>query len=312
MEEVKNVIVVGSGPAGYSACIYLARANLKPLMISGFEEGGQLMTTTEVENYPGFAHAIQGPHLMEQMKAQAINVGTEMIMDKVVSVDFSKTPFTLQTEFGNEYKAKTVVIATGAQAKWLGIESEIKFRGYGVSGCATCDGFFFKGKEVIVIGGGNTAVEEALYLTNHASKVILMHRRDKLKCEKVLEEKLLNHPKIEVLWNHELKEVKGEEAPQKKVVGAIVKNTQNGNEKELALDGIFVAIGHKPSTDFLLNSGLEMDSEGYILVKPNSTQTNIKGVFGAGDVADKIYRQAITAAGFGCISALEVIKFLEE
>lgn len=312
MNETRNVIVIGSGPAGYSACIYLARANLNPLMISGFEEGGQLMTTTEVENYPGFATAIQGPWLMEQMKNQALNVGTEMVMDKVISVDFSSRPFTLKTEFGAEYKAKSVIIATGAQAKWLGLESEIKFRGYGVSGCATCDGFFFKNKEVMVIGGGNTAVEEAIYLTNHASKVTLIHRRNKLRCEKVLEEKLLKNPKIQIIWNHELDEVKGEEEPHKKVTSAIIKNTESGQKTELKLDGIFVAIGHKPSTSFLLNSGVEMDEEGYIIVKPNSTQTNIKGVFGAGDVADKLYRQAITAAGFGCIASLEVIKLLEE
>jgi thioredoxin reductase (NADPH) len=308
---MKNVIIIGSGPAGYSAAIYLARGNLAPLMISGFEEGGQLMTTTEVENYPGFAEAVQGPWLMEQMKQQAINVGTEMVMDKVTSVDFSKRPFTLTTEFGAEYSSDAVIIATGAQAKWLGLPTEIEFRGYGVSGCATCDGFFFKGKEVMVIGGGNTAVEEAIYLTNHASKVTLIHRKDKLRCEKVLEEKLLKNPKINIIWNTELIEVLGEREPNKIVSGARIKNT-NGEISEIKVSGIFVAIGHKPSTEFLKNSGLEMDEEGYIKVKPGTTFTNIEGVLAAGDVADKVYRQAITAAGLGCIAALDVIKLLEK
>ena len=308
---MKNVIIIGSGPAGYSAAIYLARGNLAPLMISGFEEGGQLMTTTEVENYPGFAEAVQGPWLMEQMKQQAINVGTEMVMDKVTSVDFSKRPFTLKTEFGAEYSSDAVIIATGAQAKWLGLPTEIEFRGYGVSGCATCDGFFFKGKEVMVIGGGNTAVEEAIYLTNHASKVTLIHRKDKLRCEKVLEEKLLKNPKINIIWNTELIEVLGQREPNKIVSGARIKNT-NGEISEIKVSGIFVAIGHKPSTEFLKNSGLEMDEEGYIKVKPGTTFTNIEGVLAAGDVADKVYRQAITAAGLGCIAALDVIKLLEK
>ena len=308
---MRKVIIIGSGPAGYSAAIYLARANLKPLMISGFDEGGQLMTTTDVENYPGFAEVIQGPFLMEQMKKQAENVGTEMLMDKVISIDFSKKPFTLKTEFGEEFQTESVIIATGAQAKWLGLKSEQEFKGYGVSGCATCDGFFFKNKEVMVVGGGNTAVEEAIYLTNHASKVTLIHRKDKLRCEKVLEEKLLKNPKISVLWNTELEEVIGETEPMKKVTGAKLKNSLNGEITEVKLDGIFIAIGHKPSTDFLQNSGLEMDSEGYIKVKAGTTQTNIEGVFGAGDVADKIYRQAVTAAGFGCMASLEVIKMFE-
>jgi thioredoxin reductase (NADPH) len=308
---MKNVIIIGSGPAGYSAAIYLARGNLAPLMISGFEEGGQLMTTTEVENYPGFAEAVQGPWLMEQMKQQAINVGTEMVMDKVTSVDFSKRPFTLKTEFGAEYSSDAVIIATGAQAKWLGLPTEIEFRGYGVSGCATCDGFFFKGKEVMVIGGGNTAVEEAIYLTNHASKVTLIHRKDKLRCEKVLEEKLFKNPKINIIWNTELIQVLGQREPNKIVSGARIKNT-NGEISEIKVSGIFVAIGHKPSTEFLKNSGLEMDEEGYIKVKPGTTFTNIEGVLAAGDVADKVYRQAITAAGLGCIAALDVIKLLEK
>ena len=309
--DIKKVVVVGSGPAGYSAGIYLARASLQPLMISGFEEGGQLMTTTDVDNYPGFRAGIQGPALMEEMKQQALHVGVEMMMDKVVSVDFSKKPFSLKTEFGAEVLTEVVIIATGAQAKWLGLPSEIKFRGYGVSGCATCDGFFFKGKEVLVIGGGNTAAEEALYLTNHASKVTLMHRGEKLRCEKILQEKLFKHPKINVIWNSTLEEVLGEEEPNKKVTGAKIKNLK-GEVTELKLDGIFVAIGHKPSTDFLKGSGLEMDEEGYVKVTPGTTNTNIKGVFAAGDVADKIYRQAITAAGLGCIASLDAVKLLED
>jgi thioredoxin reductase (NADPH) len=308
---MKKVIVIGSGPAGYSAVIYLVRANLEPLLISGFEEGGQLMVTTDVENYPGFAETIQGPFLMAQMKKQAENLGTEMLMDKVSSVDFSKKPFTLKTEFGVEFKAERIIIATGAQAKWLGLESEAVFRGFGVSGCATCDGFFFKNKEVMVVGGGNTAVEEALYLTNHASKVTLIHRQDKLKCEKVLEKKLLSHPKISVLWNTELAEVMGELEPTKKVNGAVLKNSKTGELSKILVEGIFIAIGHKPATAFLKNSGLEMDEEGYIKVKAGTTQTNIEGVFAAGDVADKIYRQAITAAGLGCMASLEVIKSFE-
>lgn len=309
--DIKKVVVIGSGPAGYSAGIYLARASLQPLMISGFEEGGQLMTTTDVENYPGFRAGIQGPALMEEMKQQALHVGVEMLMDKVVSVDFSKKPFSLKTEFGAEVLTEVVIIATGAQAKWLGLPSEIKFRGYGVSGCATCDGFFFKGKEVLVIGGGNTAAEEALYLTNHASKVTLMHRGEKLRCEKILQEKLFKHPKINVIWNSILEEVLGEEEPNKKVTGAKIKNLK-GEITELKLDGIFVAIGHKPSTEFLKGSGVEMDEEGYVKVTPGTTNTNIKGVFAAGDVADKIYRQAITAAGLGCIASLDAVKLLEE
>ena len=309
--DIKKVVVVGSGPAGYSAGIYLARASLQPLMISGFEEGGQLMTTTDVDNYPGFRAGIQGPALMEEMKQQALHVGVEMMMDKVVSVDFSKKPFSLKTEFGAEVLTEVVIIATGAQAKWLGLPSEIKFRGYGVSGCATCDGFFFKGKEVLVIGGGNTAAEEALYLTNHASKVTLMHRGEKLRCEKILQEKLFKHPKINVIWNSTVEEVLGEEEPNKKVTGAKIKNLK-GEVTELKLDGIFVAIGHKPSTDFLKGSGLEMDEEGYVKVTPGTTNTNIKGVFAAGDVADKIYRQAITAAGLGCIASLDAVKLLED
>lgn len=311
LDMVRDVVIIGSGPAGFTAAIYLARANLKPLLISGFEEGGQLATTTDVENFPGFASAVQGPWLMEQMKMQSVHVGTEIVMDKIVEVDFQKKPFTLRTEFGSEYKTKCVIIATGAQAKWLGLPSELEFKGYGVSGCATCDGFFFKNKDVLVIGGGNTAVEEALFLTNHASKVTLIHRKDKLRCEKILEQKVLNHPKIQVIWNTDLVEVLGEKAPQKVVTGARLKNALTSEVSEIKIDGIFIAIGHKPATSFLNNSGIEMDLEGYIHLQVGTIFTNIPGIFAAGDVADKKYRQAITAAGMGCIAALEAIRYLE-
>jgi thioredoxin reductase (NADPH) len=312
MEKNKRVIIIGSGPAGYSAAIYLARANLKPIMISGYEQGGQLTTTTDVENYPGFAKAVQGPWLMEQMKLQAEHVGTEIIMNIVESVDFKSSPFSLTTDDGKKHEAECVIIATGAQAKWLGLETETKFRGFGVSGCATCDGFFFKNQEVMVVGGGNTAVEEALYLTNHASKVTLVHRKNKLRCEKVLEDKLLSHPKIKVIWNTILEEVLGDENPEKSVTGAKLKNVETEEISNIKVSGIFIAIGHKPATEFLKNSGLAMDSEGYIIVKPGTTDTNIEGVFAPGDVSDKIYRQAITAAGTGCISALDAIRFLDK
>jgi thioredoxin reductase (NADPH) len=304
-----KVAIIGSGPAGYSAAIYAARANLQPIIINGNNPGGQLTITTEVENYPGFAEAIQGPWLMEQMQKQAEHVGTKIVYDHIAQVDFSKRPFNLIGESGDVFEAEAVVIATGAQAKWLGLESEKKFQGFGVSGCATCDGFFFRGKEVIVVGGGNSAVEEALYLTNHASKVYVVHRRDKFKSEKILQDRLFKNPKIEVIWNHALDEVLGSESP-KTVTGARLKNTLNGETREMKIDGIFVAIGHKPNSDLFKSTGLEIDSEGYILTKPNSTATNISGVYAAGDIQDKIYRQAITAAGTGCMAALEIEKFL--
>ena len=303
-----DVLIIGSGPAGYTAGIYAARANLKTLMISGWDEGGQLMLTTDVENYPGFEKGVQGPNLMEQMKKQAIHCGVEMLNDMVHTVDFSKTPFTLTTELGKNFTAKTIIIATGAQAQWLGLESEKKFQGYGVSGCATCDGFFFKNKKVAVVGGGNTAVEEALYLTNHASEIILIHRRDKLRAEKVLQDRLFKNTKISVIWNATVSEIIGNDEP-KSVTGIIV-NTQKGEEK-IDLSGIFIAIGHKPATKIFQNTGLEIDNEGYINVKTGSTQTNINGVFACGDVQDKIYRQAITAAGTGCMAALDALKYLE-
>ncbi len=304
-----KVAIIGSGPAGYSAAIYAARASLQPIMINGNNPGGQLTITTDVENYPGFAEAIQGPWLMEQMQKQAEHVGTKIIYDHIAQVDFSKRPFKLIGESGDIFEADAVVIATGAQAKWLGLESEKKFQGFGVSGCATCDGFFFRGKEVIVVGGGNSAVEEALYLTNHASKVYVVHRRDKFKSEKILQDRLFKNPKIEVIWNHALDEVLGSDSP-KTVTGARLKNTVTGEIHEMKIDGIFIAIGHKPNSDLFRSTGLEIDSEGYILTKPGSTSTNIQGVYAAGDIQDKIYRQAITAAGTGCMAALEIEKFL--
>ena len=303
--------IIGSGPAGYTAAIYAARANLEPMIINGNAPGGQLTITTEVENYPGFADAIQGPWLMEQMQQQAENVGTKIAHDHITKVDFSKRPFILTGESEDVYEAETVVIATGAQAKWLGLESEKAFQGFGVSGCATCDGFFFRGKEVIVVGGGNTAVEEALYLTNHASKVYLVHRRDSLKSEKILQDRLFKNPKIEVIWDHALDEVLGDENPRT-VTGARLKNTKSGETRDMKIDGIFIAIGHKPNSDIFKETGLDIDAEGYILTKAGSATTNIPGVYAAGDIQDKIYRQAVTAAGTGCMAALEIEKFLAE
>jgi len=304
-----KVAIIGSGPAGYSAAIYSARANLQPILINGNQPGGQLTITTDVENYPGFASAIQGPWLMEQMEAQARHVGTNIIYDHVAKVDFAKSPFTLIGESGDQYIADAVIICTGAQARWLGLESEKKFQGYGVSGCATCDGFFFKNKEVIVVGGGNSAIEEAIYLTNHASKVYVVHRRDKFRGEKIMQDDLFSNKKIQVIWNSELHEVLGSENP-KSVTGVKLKNTVDGKVSEMKIDGVFIAIGHKPNSEIFKNTGLEIDNEGYIITKPNSTATNIKGVFAAGDIQDKIYRQAITAAGSGCQAALDAERFL--
>jgi thioredoxin reductase (NADPH) len=305
-----KVAIIGSGPAGYSAAIYAARANLEPIIINGNQPGGQLTITTDVENYPGFADVIQGPWLMEQMEKQAVHVGTKIIHDHIKKVDFSKRPFVMFGDSGDVYEADAVVIATGAQAKWLGLESEKKFQGFGVSGCATCDGFFFKNKEVIVVGGGNSAVEEALYLTNHAKKVYVVHRGEKFKAEKILQERLFKNPKIEVIWNHTLDEVLGNSEGQKFVTGARLKHSVSGEKLEMKIDGIFIAIGHKPNSDLFKETGIEIDSDGYITTKPNSTATNIKGVYAAGDIQDKIYRQAVTAAGSGCMAALEIEKFL--
>lgn len=311
MSEIyTKVLIVGSGPAGYSAAIYAARANLEPLLVTGMEPGGQLMITTDVENYPGFADPIQGPWLMEQMRLQAENVGTKIIQDHIQEVDTSKRPFICKGADGAVYKAETLIICTGAQARWLGIESETKFRGFGVSGCATCDGFFFRGKEIAVVGGGNTAVEEALYLTNHASKVTLIHRRDQLRAEKVLQDRLFKNPKIHILWNHVVEEVLGKEDPLT-VTGVRLKNTLSGAEHELPLDGLFIAIGHVPNTK-VFQGKLELDDEGYVIGSPFSTETSVKGIFAAGDVRDKVYRQAVTAAGMGCMAALDVASFLQD
>lgn len=311
MSEIyTKVLIVGSGPAGYSAAIYAARANLEPLLVTGMEPGGQLMITTDVENYPGFAEPIQGPWLMEQMRLQAENVGAKIIQDHIQEVDTSKRPFVCKGADGAVYKAETLIICTGAQARWLGIESETKFRGFGVSGCATCDGFFFRGKEIAVVGGGNTAVEEALYLTNHASKVTLIHRRDQLRAEKVLQERLFKNPKVHILWNHVVEEVLGKEDPLT-VTGVRLKNTLSGGEKEFPLDGLFIAIGHVPNTK-VFQGKLELDDEGYVVGSLFSTETSVKGVFAAGDVRDKVYRQAVTAAGMGCMAALEVANFLQD
>ena len=305
-----KVLILGSGPAGCTAAVYAARANLKPRLLRGMEPGGQLSITTDVENYPGFAEAIQGPWLMEQMEAQARNVGTDIVADTIVSVDLAQRPLVCQGDSGTVYTADSLVIATGAQARWLGLESETRFRGFGVSACATCDGFFYREKDVVVIGGGNTAVEEAIFLTNFARKVTLIHRRDELRAEKILQDRLFANDKIEVLWDHVVDEVLGGTEPPG-VTGVRVKNVHNGTASELACEGVFVAIGHDPATK-LFQGQLEMDDEGYILTAPDSTATAIPGVYAAGDVRDKIYRQAVTAAGMGCMAALEAEKFLAE
>jgi len=305
-----KVVIIGSGPAGYSAAIYAARANLEPILIQGLEPGGQLTITTDVENYPGFADVIQGPWLMEQMAGQAAAVGTRLIQDMVVAVDFTARPFVCEGDGGDRYVGETVILCTGAQAKWLGLPSEERFKGFGVSACATCDGFFFRGKEVAVIGGGNTAVEEALYLANHARKVTLIHRRDALRAEKILQDRLFRNDRIEVLWNHVLAEIEGEKAPPA-VSGVRLLHAATGAERRLALSGVFVAIGHRPNTEPFAGQ-LEMDDEGYIATLPDSTRTSVPGVFAAGDVQDKVFRQAVTAAGTGCMSALEAEKFLAE
>lgn len=304
-----KLLIIGSGPAGYTAAIYAARANIKPTIVQGLTPGGQLTITTDVENYPGFADVIQGPWLMQQMEAQAKHVGTNIISDHIKEVNFNNKPFEAIGESGTKYTADSVIIATGAQAKWLGIESEKKFQGYGVSGCATCDGFFYKGKKVAVVGGGNTAVEEALYLTNFASEVILIHRRDSLRAEKIMQERLFKNPKIKIIWDSVVEEILGQEDPVKSVNSLLVKNIKSAAISKLDVDGVFIAIGHKPNTD-LFKGKLPMDDEGYIITKPGTAFTNIKGVFACGDVQDKIYRQAVTAAGTGCIAALDAEKFL--
>ncbi len=303
-----KVLIIGSGPAGYTAAVYAARAMLKPIMVTGMEPGGQLTTTTDVENYPGFAEVIQGPWLMEQMKEQAQAVGTEMIQDHISSVNFKSKPFEAIGDGGQKYTADTIIISTGAQARWLNIESEQKFRGFGVSACATCDGFFFKNKTVAVVGGGNAAVEEAMFLTKFASKVKLIHRRNELRAEKMLQKKLMENKKIEIVWDTVVEDVLGNKDP-KNVTGLKVKNVKTNQSEEMKIDGLFIAIGHDPATQ-LFKDQLKMDKEGYLVTKPDSTETNVPGVFAAGDVKDKIFRQAVTAAGMGCMAALEAEKHL--
>jgi len=303
-----KVLIIGSGPAGYTAAVYAARAMLKPILITGIEAGGQLSTTTDVENYPGFAKVIQGPWLMEQMKDQAKAVGTELITDHIASVNLKSKPFEVTGDGGQKYTGDSIIISTGAQARWLNLESEQKFRGFGVSACATCDGFFFKDKTVAVVGGGNAAVEEAMFLTKFASKVKLIHRRNALRAEKMLQKKLMSNKKIEIIWDTVVKEVVGNKDP-KNVTGLKIKNTKSNQVKEIKIDGLFIAIGHDPATQLFKNQ-LDMDKEGYLITKPDSTQTNVPGVFAAGDVKDKVFRQAVTAAGMGCMAALEAEKHL--
>jgi thioredoxin reductase (NADPH) len=304
------VLIIGSGPAGYTAAIYTARASLSPMLVTGMEPGGQMTITTDVENYPGFAGSIQGPWLMEQMQKQAANVGTKMHNDLIVDVDFSAQPFRCTGDSGTLYTADCVIVTTGAQARWLGLETEDKFKGFGVSACATCDGFFYRGKEVAVVGGGNTAVEEALFLTNHATRVTLIHRRDALRSEKILQERLFAHEKIEVIWDSAIDEVVGNTDPLG-VTGIKIRSVKTDAITEMAVDGLFIAIGHDPATK-LFRGHLDIDGEGYINTAPDSTATSIPGVFAAGDVQDKIYRQAVTAAGTGCMAALEAEKFISE
>ncbi|MFA7263288.1 MAG: thioredoxin-disulfide reductase [Caulobacter sp.] len=303
-------LIIGSGPAGWTAAIYAARALLKPVLIQGIQPGGQLTITTDVENYPGFAEVIQGPWLMEQMQAQAEHVGTEIINDIVVEADLSRRPFRIRTDSGQDWLAETVIIATGAQAKWLGLDSEAKFQGFGVSACATCDGFFYRGKDVIVVGGGNTAVEEALFLTSFASKVTVVHRKAEFRAERILQERLFANPKIEVIWDHAIDEVLGETDPMG-VTGARLKNVNTGETRTVKADGVFIAIGHAPSSE-LFKEQLATHAGGYLSVKPGTASTAIPGVYAAGDVTDDVYRQAVTAAGMGCMAALEAARFLAE
>ncbi|HVY58658.1 MAG TPA: thioredoxin-disulfide reductase [Xanthobacteraceae bacterium] len=303
-----KLVIIGSGPAGYTAGIYAARAMLEPILIQGIQPGGQLTITTDVENYPGYADVIQGPWLMEQMQLQAAHVGTRLVTDHVTSVDLSHRPFRLVCDSGDVYLADSLILATGAQAKWLNLPSEQKFKGYGVSACATCDGFFYKGKNVVVVGGGNTAVEEALFLTNFAAKVTVVHRRDSFRAEKILQDRLFKHPKIAVMWDNVVEEIAGSENPLK-VTHVKLRNIKTGTISELAADGVFIAIGHSPATE-LVAGQLETKPSGYIKTAPYSTATSVPGVFAAGDVTDDVYRQAVTAAGMGCMAALEAERFL--
>lgn len=303
-----RLLILGSGPAGLTAAIYAARAGLKPVLVHGLQPGGQMTITTDVENYPGFADVIQGPWLMEQMQKQAEHVGTEFVHDLITNVDLSKRPFTLTGDSGETYVADALIISTGAQAKWLGLPTEEKFQGFGVSACATCDGFFYRNKDVVVVGGGNTAVEEALYLAGLAKKVTIVHRRDEFRAEKILQTRLFNKDNIDVVWDHTLEEILGDENPLG-VTGARLKNVKTGETTDLQADGVFIAIGHKPSTE-LFEGKLKMKDHGYLVTAPDSTATEIPGVYAAGDVTDDIYRQAVTAAGMGCMAALEAEKFL--
>jgi thioredoxin reductase (NADPH) len=303
-----KVVIIGSGPAGYTAAIYAARAMLEPILIQGIQAGGQLTITTDVENYPGFADVIQGPWLMEQMEKQALHVGTQIKTDLVTKLDTSQRPFRLTCDSGDVYLADTVILATGAQARWLGLPSETKFQGGGVSACATCDGFFYRNKDVVVVGGGNTAVEEALYLTNHASQVTIVHRRDHFRAERILQERLFKHPKIKVIWDSAVDEICGTENPNK-VTHVRLKNVKTGALTDVPTDGVFIAIGHAPATE-LVAGQIKLKPSGYVEVAPNSTATSVPGLFAAGDVADETYRQAVTAAGLGCMAALEAERFL--
>jgi thioredoxin reductase (NADPH) len=307
-EHRTKVLIIGSGPAGYTAAIYAARANAKPILVEGLQPGGQMTITTDVENYPGFADVIQGPWLMEQMRAQAAHVGTQIFGDIIVEVDLSRRPFQCRGDSGDVYYGDTLIICTGAQARWLGLPSEQRLRGSGVSACATCDGFFFRGKEICIVGGGNTAVEEAIFLTNFATKVTLIHRRNSLRAEKIMQDRLFQNPKIAVVWDSTVTEVIGEGEPAT-VAGVRIKNVKSGKETVLPAQGLFVAIGHDPATA-LFRGQLEIDKEGYIVTAPDSTATSIPGVFAAGDVKDKVFRQAVTAAGMGCMGALEADRFL--
>ena len=310
MAEVRKtrILIIGAGPAGYTAAIYAARANLAPVMVAGLQPGGQLTITTDVENYPGFAETIQGPWLMEQMEKQAVHVGTEVIYDIITKVDFSARPYRAWSDAGVEFVADAVVIATGAQARWLGLDSEKIYQGAGVSACATCDGFFYRGKKVAVVGGGNTAVEEALYLTHHASHVTLVHRRDSFRAEKILQDRLFANPKITVVWDHAVDEILGGGSPAV-VTGARLRHVKTGAAQEISVDGVFIAIGHSPATG-VFGGQVATDAEGFIITRPGSTETSVPGVFAAGDVQDKIFRQAVTAAGTGCMAALEAEKYL--
>jgi thioredoxin reductase (NADPH) len=303
-----KVLILGSGPAGYTAAIYATRAMLEPVLVAGLQPGGQMTITTDVENYPGFAETIQGPWLMEQMKAQAENVGTKMIDDVIVSADLKTRPFRLTGDSGTVYTCDALIIATGAQARWLGLPTEEEFKGHGVSACATCDGFFYRGKDVAIVGGGNTAVEEALFLTNFANSVTLIHRRDALRAEKMLQQRLFKHPKIKVVWDTVVDGIEGTDEP-KSVTGVTLRNVRTGALTDLPADGLFVAIGHVPATELFVGQ-LDMDADGYIRTRPDSTVTSVPGVFAAGDVKDRVFRQAVTAAGMGCMAALEAEKFL--